>query len=87
MKFYRSLVLNATLLGAFLLPATVLPCFGQQEVDPTWYDPWAPSRPVVTSPSTRTNVSRDATQKVTVTPTSRRNKKQVRRVATRRTQR
>jgi len=24
------------------LPTMVVPAFGQQDTDPTWYDPWAP---------------------------------------------
>ena len=28
----------AMMFGTFLLPA-----YGQQEMDPTWYDPWAPA--------------------------------------------
>jgi hypothetical protein len=32
-------------LGAVLFAVTFLPqLFAQQEVDPTWYDPWAPAR-------------------------------------------
>ena len=32
----------AMMFGTFLLPA-----YGQQEVDPTWYNPWAPSAAAV----------------------------------------
>ena len=39
---YRFLAMIAVLFGAMVLPA-----FGQQEVDPTWFDPWAPPSPAV----------------------------------------
>jgi len=38
----RILALIAMLFGALLLPA-----YGQQEVDPTWYNPWAASNTTV----------------------------------------
>jgi hypothetical protein len=37
----RIILLKAMLLAATLVPALGLPVYGQQEVDPTWYDPWA----------------------------------------------
>jgi hypothetical protein len=40
MKSFRKLALDATLLGTVAL-ALLLPAFAQQEMDPTWYDPWA----------------------------------------------
>src|SRR5258708_1338301 len=36
MKFSRMLLVQAALFGTFTLCA-----YGQQENDPTWYDPWA----------------------------------------------
>lgn len=33
----RMLAMMAVLLGAMVLPA-----YGQQEVDPSWFDPWTP---------------------------------------------
>ena len=36
----------AMLLGA-MLTILMLPAFGQQEVDPTWYDPWVASNATV----------------------------------------
>jgi hypothetical protein len=38
----------AMLLGA-IFTILILPAYGQQEGDPTWYDPWAPSTTVVHS--------------------------------------
>lgn len=37
------------LLALMTLPTMVVPAFGQQETDPTWYDPWAP---VLVKPAT-----------------------------------
>ena len=52
----RALALMATLFGAMV---TALPAFGQQEVDPTWYNPWAaPSTVVVHSSPSRVAVHR-----------------------------
>jgi hypothetical protein len=42
----RFLALIAMLFGVLLLPA-----YGQQEVDPTWYNPWAAPTPAVGSSS------------------------------------
>jgi hypothetical protein len=44
MKTFRNLV-HATLLGAVTLPLLLVPSFAQQEVDPTWHDPWAVTMP------------------------------------------
>jgi hypothetical protein len=38
MKHLRAIALMALM----ALPTMVVPAFGQQETDPTWYDPWAP---------------------------------------------
>ena len=45
MKFSRALAL----LALMTLPTMVVPAFGQQETDPTWYNPWAP---VLVKPAT-----------------------------------
>jgi hypothetical protein len=55
MKFNRNFLLNATLLQALTVPMLLIPSYAQQEVDPTWHDPWAitaaapaqPAQPVV----------------------------------------
>ena len=41
MKLTRDFVLKAILLGAIAAPTLIVPAFAQQEVDPSWYDPWA----------------------------------------------
>jgi len=40
MKSFRKLAFDAALLGTVGF-ALLLPAFAQQEMDPTWYDPWA----------------------------------------------
>ena len=40
MKLSRVIVLKAAWLGAMALPMLLVPAYGQQEIDPTWYDPW-----------------------------------------------
>jgi hypothetical protein len=42
----RAMAWIAVLLGA-MLTSLALPAFGAQEVDPTWYDPWAVTSPAV----------------------------------------
>ena len=42
----RVLALIAMLFGA-MVTTLQRPAYGQQEVDPTWYDPWAASNTVV----------------------------------------
>src|SRR5208282_5638223 len=42
----RVLASMAMLFGA-IFTILLLPAYGQQDVDPTWYDPWAPAAAVV----------------------------------------
>lgn len=51
MRLDRISLLKATLLAAMLVPALGLPIYAQQEVDPTWYDPWATQTKVVAQPA------------------------------------
>jgi hypothetical protein len=41
MKLSRMIVPKGVLVAMLAFPGLVLPAFAQQEVDPTWYDPWA----------------------------------------------
>jgi hypothetical protein len=63
------LALNAVLWGA---PATLMllvpAAYGQQEVDPTWYDPWAAPHKVVTQPAQPRTPNRNPKQKTTSAP-------------------
>lgn len=47
MKFFKKFRLNETLLATFTLLMLVAPAVAQQEMDPTWYDPWAKPSPAV----------------------------------------
>jgi hypothetical protein len=58
----RIILLKATLLAATLVPALGLPVYGQQEVDPTWYDPWATQTRVVVQPAKSRTHSRELRQ-------------------------
>jgi|HubBroStandDraft_6_1064221.scaffolds.fasta_scaffold26805_3 hypothetical protein len=42
----RRWALSAMLFGAMAV-TFLLPAYGQQEVDPTWYNPWAAQNPMV----------------------------------------
>jgi hypothetical protein len=46
----RVLVLTATLFAA-MVTTLPLPAYGQQEVDPTWYNPWAAPNAVAVHPA------------------------------------
>ena len=41
MKLSRMIAPKSLLLAVFAFPGLLMPAFAQQEVDPTWYDPWA----------------------------------------------
>jgi len=56
--------LNAVLLTTMALPMLTFSAFAQQEVDPTYYDPWAPTVKVVAYANPKTAESNKA-QKVT----------------------
>jgi len=46
----RVLAFSAMLFGA-IFTILLLPAYGQQEVDPTWYDPWAAPNTAVVPPA------------------------------------
>jgi hypothetical protein len=65
---YRFLAMIAVLFGAMVLPA-----FGQQEVDPTWYDPWAPPSPAVVQsakPAAAVHRQQPTVKRVSLIPTA-----------------
>jgi hypothetical protein len=39
----RKVLALATLFGAMVTTTLLCPAYGQQDVDPTWYNPWAAS--------------------------------------------
>jgi len=51
MKFFKKFRLNETLLATLTLVMLLAPAFAQQEMDPTWYDPWAKPSPAVAAPA------------------------------------
>lgn len=52
MKLIRRLTANAVLLGAMALSTLVIPAYGQQEVDPTYYPPIPDSATQTSQPAT-----------------------------------
>src|ERR1700751_1649106 len=52
MALSRGTLLKAALLGTMALPMLTIPALAQQEVDPTWYDPWS-SAPKAAAQSTQ----------------------------------
>jgi hypothetical protein len=72
----------AMVLGLML--ATLLPAYGQQEVDPTWYDPWgAPKTEAVQSSKPRAATHRQQTKVKAVSSTRVASKARVKQTATR----
>jgi len=67
-------LLEAALLAATLVPA--IPAYAQQEVDPTWYDPWATQPKVVVQPAKSRTHHREPGSK-TVSPRTQFNKTRV----------
>lgn len=51
MRFSRIILRKSILWTAIALPSLILPAFAQQEVDPTYYDPWAAAPKAVTRPA------------------------------------
>jgi hypothetical protein len=51
MTLSKAILLKAALLATVALPMLTASAFGQQEVDPSWYDPWAPAVKVVVRPA------------------------------------
>jgi len=66
----RIFLLKAALLAAMFLPAFGLPVYAQQEVDPTWYDPWAAQTNVVVQPAKSRTHKQESRQSTTAVPPS-----------------
>jgi hypothetical protein len=64
----RIFLLKAALLAAMFLPAFGLPVYAQQEVDPTWYDPWAAQTNVVVQPAKSRTHKQESRQSTTAVP-------------------
>lgn len=51
-RFALKIALNPRFLGGIVMLALIVPSYGQQEIDPAWYDPWvAPSKTVFSTRS------------------------------------
>jgi hypothetical protein len=73
MKPIRCFLLNTAILGAMSVPMLLVPSYGQQEIDPTWHDPWA-----VTTPAAAQSAPIPAKAQAKNLPAKERSKKQVR---------
>src|SRR6201993_744297 len=77
MTLSRGTLLKAVLLGTMTLPMLTIPALGQQEVDPTWYDPWA-GAPKAATQSTQAKATETKEQrKMTATAARPKSKKQI----------
>lgn len=76
MKTFSTLI-HAALLGAVTVPLLLVPSFAQQEVDPTWHDPWAVTTPTPPN-AARLVAPHKPTPKTASTEAALRHKKQVR---------
>src|SRR5271166_136953 len=65
----KRLVSMAVLSGAMVTTFS-LAAFGQQEVDPTWYDPWAPNTTVIHSAQPAVVHTAENTAGHTIEPTA-----------------
>lgn len=50
MKLSTVIALKATLFGVLALPMLTVSAYAQQEVDPTWYNPWTAAGKAVAQP-------------------------------------
>jgi hypothetical protein len=51
MKLSKKIALRAVLLGTMAMPMLMSSAYAQQEMDPTWYDPWATTSKVSVHPA------------------------------------
>lgn len=51
MTHSRLVAMKAALFAVMALPILLAPVFGQQEVDPTWYNPWPDAAKTATKPA------------------------------------
>lgn len=45
MTFLRMIAPRTLMFAVLALPSLIANAYAQQEVDPTWYDPWATAKP------------------------------------------
>ena len=65
-KLDRIFLLKATLLAAMIMPVLAFPVYAQQEVDPTWYDPWPAQTKVVVQPAKLRTPHREPAQSTNI---------------------
>jgi hypothetical protein len=64
MTLSKGTLLKAVLLGTMALPMLTILALAQQEVDPTWYDPWADA-PKAAAQSTQAKAAETNQHKMT----------------------
>jgi hypothetical protein len=79
MRLDRIFLLKVTLLAVMLVPAFRLSVCAQQEVAPTWYDPWATQTKVVVPAKSRTHHREPGRNSTAVSPRPHFNKARVKR--------
>jgi hypothetical protein len=47
MAFLKVIAPKTLLFAVLALPSLIANAYAQQEVDPTWYDPWAGTKPAI----------------------------------------
>jgi hypothetical protein len=73
----RIFALNAALIVVTTVLPMLLPAFAQQEVSPTWYDPWAQNK-VVLQPPAQTQTSNRKAKPRTISASSDRHQQKLR---------
>jgi hypothetical protein len=77
MTLSKGIVLKAVVLAAMAAPMLSVSAWGQQEVDPSWYDPWAPAPKVAVHSAAMKATNSNQLRKVSSVSAERpRNKKQ-----------
>lgn len=87
MKRFQEIALNSCLLVAMAVPMLMVPAYAQQEVDPTWYDPWAATKatqPMPAKSAAQRNIHTAQKVNFASTEQTKKNKKLVRVQAPRR---
>jgi hypothetical protein len=88
MTLSKGIVLKAVVFAAMAVPMLTVSAWGQQEVDPSWYDPWAPTPKVAVQSGQMKATNSNQPQKVSsVSAEHPRHKKQAKAETARRSER
>ena len=68
MQHSRLIAMKAALFAVIALPMLLAPVYAQQEVDPTWYNPWPDAAKTASKP-TPTKTADSTTRKLTTAST------------------